>query len=110
MKNELGRKIMMKFVGLRAKTCSYLIDGSIEDKKEKGTKKCVIKRKLKFENYKNCLEATQLENKINYLETNKIGIDGIKEFIKNNKSILKIQQRFKSERHNVFTEKLTRLL
>ena len=30
--------------------------------------KCVIKRKLKFENYKNYLEATQLENKINYPE------------------------------------------
>ena len=28
------------------------------------TKKCVIKRKLKFKEYKNCLEATQLENKI----------------------------------------------
>ena len=32
-------------------------DGS-EDKKAKDTKKCVIKRKLKFENYKHCLEAT----------------------------------------------------
>ena len=29
-----------------------------------------------------------------------------KEFIKNNKSILKIQQRFKSEKHNVFTEEI----
>ena len=29
---------------------------------------CFIKRKLKFENYKNCLEATQLENTISYLE------------------------------------------
>ena len=26
------------------------------------------KRKLKFENYKNCLEATQLEDKISHLE------------------------------------------
>ena len=25
-----------------------------------------VKKKLKFVNYKNCLEATQLENKINY--------------------------------------------
>ena len=32
---------------------------------------CVIKRKLKFENYKNSLEATQLENKISHLEKNK---------------------------------------
>ena len=68
MKNELGGKIMTKFVGLIAKSYSYLIDDDNEDKKAKGTKRCVIKRKLKFENYKNCLEATQLENKINYLE------------------------------------------
>ena len=34
-------------------------------KRAKGTKKCVIKRKLKYENYKNYLEATKLENKIN---------------------------------------------
>ena len=29
---------------------------------------CVIKREFKFENYKNCLEATQPENKVNHLE------------------------------------------
>ena len=76
MKDELGGKIMTKFVGLIAKIYSYLIDDSSEDK-DKGTKKCVIRRKLKFENYKNCLEATQLENKINYLEKNKINIDSL---------------------------------
>ena len=59
---------MIKFVGLKAKTNSYLIDDGSEDKKTKSTKKCVIKRKLNFQNYKNCLEATQLDNKINYLE------------------------------------------
>ena len=63
MKDELGGKIMTKFVGLRAKTYSYLIDDGSEDKKAKSTKKCVIKRKLKFENYKSCLEGTQPENK-----------------------------------------------
>ena len=78
MKDELDGKIMTKFVGLRAKTYSYLIDDGNEYKKAKGTKKCVIKRKLKFENHKNCLEATQLENKINYLEINKIDINSIK--------------------------------
>ena len=89
MKDELGGKTMTKFVGLRAKTYSYLIDDG-KDKKAKGTKKCVIKRKLQFENYKNCLEATKLENKVNYLE-NEIGIDSFfrykrkhKEFIKSN--------------------------
>ena len=63
MKDELGRKILSKFVELRAKTYIYLLSEGREDKKEKGTKKCVIKRKLKFENYKSCLEATQLKNK-----------------------------------------------
>ena len=66
---------MTKFVRLRAKTYSYLIDDNIEDKKTKDTKKCVIKRELKFEDYKNCLEVTQLENKINHLEKNKFTID-----------------------------------
>ena len=55
---------MTKFAGLRANTYSYLIDSGSEDKKAKSTKTCFIKRKLKFENYKTCLEATQLENKI----------------------------------------------
>ena len=71
---------------------SYLLDDSSEDKKTKSTKKCIIK-KLKSENYKNCFEATQLENKINHLEKNKNHIDRSNEnhkgFIKNNKSILK---------------------
>ena len=49
MKDELGGKIMIKFVGLRVKTCSYLIDDDSKENKAKGTKKCVIKRKPKFE-------------------------------------------------------------
>ena len=67
MKDKLGGKIMTIFFEVNAKTYSYLIDDSSEDKKVKGTNKCVIKRKLKFENYKNCLETTQLENKISFL-------------------------------------------
>ena len=58
MKDELGRKIMIELVGIRAKTYKYLIDDGSEDKKAKGPKKCFIKIKLKFENYKNCLQAT----------------------------------------------------
>ena len=68
MKDELGGKIMIKFVGLRVKIYSYLIDAGGEDKKAKITKKYVMKRKLKFGNSKKCLEATQFENKIYYLE------------------------------------------
>ena len=51
MKDELGqKKTMKKCVGLRAKIYSYLTDDGCEGKKAKGTKKCFIKRKLKFEN------------------------------------------------------------
>ena len=78
MKDELGRKIMTEFVALRPKTYSYLADDCKEDKKGKGTKKCVIKRRLKFNDYKKCLL--------------------------NKKNVLKSQQRFKSERHDVYTE------
>ena len=46
MKNELAGKIMTDFVGLRAKTYSYLVDDGSEDKKAKGTKKCAIKKNL----------------------------------------------------------------
>ena len=109
MKDELGRQIMKEFVGLRAKTCSYLKDNNDEDKKAKDTKKCIIKRKLKFEDNKNCLEAAQFENKINHLEKNKIYADSLKEFIKNYKLILKTQQIFKSERHNAFTEEINKI-
>ena len=52
----------------------------VKIKKQKA-QRSVIKRQLKFENYENCLEATQLENKINHLE--KIDIDGLKKDHKN---------------------------
>ena len=83
MKDELGGKIMTEFVALRPKTYSYLTDDCKEDKKAKGTKKCVIKRGLKFNDYKYCL----LYNEI----------------------ISKSQQRFKSERHNVYTEEVNKI-
>ena len=83
MKDELGGKIMTEFVALRPKTYSYLTDDDNNDKKVKGTKKCVIKRILKFNDYKNCL----LDSKI----------------------ILKSQQRFKSEAHNVYTEEINKI-
>ena len=85
MKDELGRNIMTEFVALRPKTYSYLTysyltDDCEEDKKAKETKKCVIKRRLKFSDYKDCLL--------------------------NNEIMLKSQQRFKSEKHDVYTEEV----
>ena len=40
---------------------------------------CVIKRKIKFQDYKNCLEAAQIKNKLNHLAQNKIDVDSLKE-------------------------------
>ena len=65
----------------------------------------VIKRKLRFQGYKNCLEAAQTENKVNHLEQKKL--DSLTEnqkkkkktITKNNKPILKTQQRSGNERH-----------
>ena len=48
MKNELGGQIRKEFVGLRAKTYSYLKDNNDEYEKPNSTKKCVTKRKLKI--------------------------------------------------------------
>ena len=105
---------MQKCVGLRATTYSYLINDCSEVAKGKSIKKCVIKRKLKFENYKSCLEPTQLKNKINNLEKIKADMNSYKkdhkEVIKN-KFILKIQQRgiiHSSIRHNAFTREVNR--
>ena len=56
MKDELGRK----FVGLGPKTYSYLIDDGSNDRKGKETKKCVVKRRLKFEDYIKCLQNNEM--------------------------------------------------
>ena len=54
-----------------------------EMKKAKGVKRCVIKRRLMFENYKDSL------------------------FI--NKTIMRSQLRFKSDHHNVYTEEVNKI-
>ena len=83
MKNELGGKIIMEFVTLRPTTYSFLTDDGKEDKKAKGTKKCVIKKKIKFNDYKKCLFNDEL--------------------------ILKSQQRFISKKHDVYTENINKI-
>ena len=55
MKGELGGKIITEFITLRPEAYTYLTDDGKEDKKAKRTKKCVIKRMIKFDNYKRCL-------------------------------------------------------
>ena len=54
-KDELGGRIMIELCALRAKTYSYLMNDNSEVKESKGTKKCVIKQELMFENYTDCL-------------------------------------------------------
>ena len=83
MKDELGGNIMTEFVALEPKTYSLLTEDGNTGKKSKGTKRCIIKRILKFIDYKNCLM--------------------------NNKVILKPQQRFKSEAHNAYTKEVNNI-
>ena len=52
MKDELGVKIITEFVTLRPKNYSYLTDDGKENKKAEGTKKCVIKKMINFNDYK----------------------------------------------------------
>ena len=59
---------MAEFAALRPKTCSYLTSNNYENKKTSSTKKQDIKRKINFEDYNHCLQATQLKNKMNHLE------------------------------------------
>ena len=60
-----------------------MTDDGKQDKKAKGTKKCVIKRMIKFNDYKNCL----LKDKV----------------------ILKSQQRFISKKHDVYTKNINKV-
>ena len=45
---------MIEFAPLSPKAYSYLMDDGNNNKKAKGTNKCVIKRILKFNNDKDC--------------------------------------------------------
>ena len=102
---------MPEFAAWRSETYRYLTNND-ENKKAKGRKKCVIKQKLKFEDYKHCLDATQTENKINQPEKNKVDLDSLrvnhKEFIKK-KLTSKSQKRFRRKKHKVFTEEVGKI-
>ena len=83
MKDELGGKIITEIATLRPKTYSYLTEDGREDKKAKGTKKCVIKKMIKFNDYKKCLL--------------------------NDEVIFKSQQRFISKKHDVYNENINKI-
>ena len=83
MKDELGGEIITEFTALRPKTYSYLTDNDKIDKKAKGTKKCVINIIIKFNDYKKCLL--------------------------NGEIIFKSQQRFLSNKHDVYTEDVNKI-
>ena len=83
IKDELGRQIIEEFVGLRTKTFSNLKNNNDEDKKAKGTKNCVMQSKIKFQDYKNCLEEAQIERKIKYLQKTEFSLkEDQKELVK----------------------------
>ena len=67
---------------------------------------------LKFQYYKSCLEAYTIENKINHFKKIKLALIVLKkinkEFINDNKLILKAQQLFRNEKH-VFTEEINKI-
>ena len=83
MKDELGGDIITEFAALRPKGYSYITNNLIEIKKAKGTKKCVVNKMLRFDDYKKCLF--------------------------DNGKVLKSQQRFKSENHEVYTENINKI-
>ena len=83
MKDELGGKIITEFVTLRPKTYLFLTDDGKEDKKAKGTKKGIIKKMIKFNDYKKCFLKGEI--------------------------ILKSQQRFISNKHDVYTENINKI-
>ena len=83
MKDELGGKIITEFVTLRPKTYSFETGDGKEDKKAKGTKKCIIKKMIKFNDYKKCL----LDDEV----------------------ILKSQQRVISKKHDVYTQNINKI-
>ena len=74
---------MTEFVALRPKTYAYLMDDRSDHKKTKGTKKCVIKQKLMFENYKDCLF--------------------------HNKTVYRSQERFNSYYHVMYIEEVNKV-
>ena len=82
MKDELGGKIMEEFVCLRPKSYPYKTE-NIEAKKCKGIKKCVVRKTITFDDYKDCLFSGEISHRsqfrsslhrIQTLEVNKVAL------------------------------------
>ena len=72
MRDELSRRIMKEFIVLRPNIYISLTNDDHVDKKSNATKKCVIKREIEFQDYK--------------------------DYLKNKNITFKSQQRFKSQK------------
>lgn len=81
MKDELSERVMEEFMALKPKMYSYLLNTGCVDKKAEDAK-CEVKGEIKFEHYKTCVQ--------------------------DNKTVLKTQQKFRSEAYNVFVEKVNK--
>ena len=84
MKDELGGGIMREFITLRPKMYAYKV-GNSESKKCKGIKKCVVRKTISFEEYKNCLfegdrsyrsqlMIRSMKHEVRTLEVNKLAL------------------------------------
>ena len=82
-KDELGGKIMIEFCPLRANAYSYKLNDDTEMKKDKGTKKCKVKREITSKNFADALFK--------------------------DKVLIKSQQRLRSDHHKVYTEKVNKI-
>ena len=82
-KDELNGNVMTEFVALASKLYDFLDDQDKCEKKAKGVKKCVIKKVLKFNHYKDSLLS--------------------------NKTIRTTQQRFRNNYHVITTEEINKI-
>ena len=73
---------------------------------------CHKKKQLKFEDYKNCLEATKLEKKIAQLQKHKFNIDRLRKNHKKQKAInwfWNLRKKFRSKKHNVLLKEVNKI-
>lgn len=57
MKDENNGKIMTEFIGLRSKMYAVRVDGKDKIKKSKGVKRNIVKNRITFDDYVDCLNS-----------------------------------------------------